>query len=386
MELVEVKDKHTARAFLMLPVRLYKNEENWIRPLDKDIDAVFNPEKNKYFRHGKAIRWVLKNENGEVIGRVAAFVNEKTKDKTDVTTGGMGFFECIDDKKAAFKLFDQCAEWLKSHGMEAMDGPINFGERERWWGLLIEGFEEPNYCMPYNFLYYKSFFEEYGFGLYYKQFTFSLALDLEMPESWREKAQRVQNNPDYEFRCLDESKTDEYAEYFRTVYNLAWANHSGVSKMSVEQSRAMMKQLKPVLVPELMWFSFYKKEAVGFFIMLPELNQIFKHVNGNLNWWGKLTFLWHKWRKKNRKIFGVAFGIIPEHQKKGVEGAMVMATAQKMLPLKRYDVIEMNWIGDFNPKMIHICKSLGAKVSKTHITYRYLFDRNIPFERAPMMD
>ena len=49
----------------------------------------------------------------------------------------MGFFECINDESVAFAMFDKCKAWLQERGMEAMDGPINFGERDRWWGLVV---------------------------------------------------------------------------------------------------------------------------------------------------------------------------------------------------------------------------------------------------------
>src|SRR5699024_7027135 len=145
MEIIEVKDKRTQKEFLQLPVRLYKNDKNWIRPLDKDIEKVFDPEENKFFQHGECTRWILM-KNGEVIGRVAAFIDRKTAFTFEQPTGGMGFFECIDDQEAAFKLFDTCKTWLEERDMEAMDGPINFGDRLNWWGLLVNGFYEPNYC------------------------------------------------------------------------------------------------------------------------------------------------------------------------------------------------------------------------------------------------
>ena len=109
MTIQEVTTSLQAKEFLILPVKLYKHESNWIRPLDKDIESVFDKEKNKTFRHGECTRWILINEKNETIGRVAAFVNKKTVSKgNDQPTGGMGFFECINDKKAAFMLFDQC--------------------------------------------------------------------------------------------------------------------------------------------------------------------------------------------------------------------------------------------------------------------------------------
>ena len=158
MKIVEILTAKHKREFLQLPVQLYKNEKNWIRPLDKDVEAVFDPKENKFFRHGECTRWLLLNQQGNTIGRVAAFWDKHTARKgNDQPTGGMGFFECIQDQEAAFLLFDTCKKWLTDRGMEAMDGPINFGNRDRWWGLLVEGFTEPNYCMPYNFLYYKWF-------------------------------------------------------------------------------------------------------------------------------------------------------------------------------------------------------------------------------------
>src|SRR5690348_13280487 len=102
MKIYEVSTPKQAREFLMLPVKLYKDEPHWIRPLDKDVEAVFDKEKNKTFRHGECARWILVNDKQETIGRVAAFVNQKTVKKgNDQPTGGMGFFECINNKDAA---------------------------------------------------------------------------------------------------------------------------------------------------------------------------------------------------------------------------------------------------------------------------------------------
>ena len=137
-----------------MPLDIYKNDPEYIRPLNKDILAVFDKEKNKAFRHGEVIRWVLYDQQ-KPIGRIAAFTNKKYKNKgDDVPVGGVGFFECINNKEAAFILLDSARQWLEQKGMEAMDGPINFGERDRWWGMVCEGFHEPLYCMNYNPPYY----------------------------------------------------------------------------------------------------------------------------------------------------------------------------------------------------------------------------------------
>jgi hypothetical protein len=387
MQVIEVKDKQQKKEFVELPVKLYKVEKYWIRPLDKDVEEVFDTQKNKYFRHGECIRWILKNSKGETIGRVAAFIDRKTANTTGQPTGGMGFFECINDKVAAFLLFDTCKAWLKEKGMEAMDGPINFGDRDKWWGLLIEGFDiEPNYCMPYTHKYYIDLFEEYGFQEYFKQYTYGRKVLGALPDKFQEKADRIGRNPDYSFRHIDKKQLGKYAEDFRVVYNKAWVKHSGVKEMPKAQAMSIMKKIKPVMDDQLLWFAYYKNEPVGFFIMLPELNQIFKHLNGKFNIFRKLQFLYHKWRKTCRKCFGVAFGIVPEHQGKGVEGAIVIAfTKICWAPGFQYVDFEMNWIGDFNPKMMHVAESVGGVPVKTHRTYRMLFDSSKEFKRSPII-
>ncbi|TRX53677.1 hypothetical protein FNH22_20190 [Fulvivirga sp. M361] len=388
MKILEVNSEKLIREFIKLPVRLYKNEANWIRPLDKDIESVFDTKKNKAFRHGECVRWLLQNDAGRTIGRIAAFINKKTINKdNDQPTGGVGFFECEKDKDAAFKLFDTAKEWLTARGIEAMDGPVNFGERDKWWGLLVDGFDiEPNYNCNYNFLYYQELFEAYGFQTYFKQFTFGRKVRAPFSAKLMEKGENIlQGNTAYNFRHMEKSKLDEYTEHFRIVYNKAWARHKGVAQMSSLQAKNIMKQMKPILDEKIVWFGYYHDEPIAFYINLPEVNQIFKYVNGKMDLIGKLKFLWHKWRKSCNKMLGLVFGIAPEHQGKGVEGALVLATAQMVQKdYPRYDDLEMNWIGDFNPKMIRVVEQVGGDIVKTHITYRKLFDETKPFKRAPM--
>ena len=389
MKILEVKDSRTRKEFLLFPVRLYQNEKTWIRPLDKDIEGVFDPEQNKYFRHGECTRWILVDDNQNTIGRVAAFINHKTAGKFDQPTGGMGFFECINDQSAAFKLFNQCKLWLEERGMEAMDGPVNFGDRDRWWGLLVDGFHlEPNYCTPYNFPYYRDLFEAYGFKLYFRQFTYARKVkEGGLLPKVQEKARKVRNNPDYTFTHIKKRNLPKYAEDFRFVFNKAWAKHLGVKDITQEQAESIMNKLKPVIDEKIIIFGYYKKEPIAFYINLPELNQIFKHVNGKLDLFGKIKFLFYKKFKKVKKMFGVSFGVIPEFQGKGIEAALADAASDivwhKNSPYVDY---EMNWIGDFNPKMMHVCENMGGKINKTHITYRKLFDETKEFKRAPIIE
>ncbi|MCB0856448.1 MAG: GNAT family N-acetyltransferase, partial [Bacteroidetes bacterium] len=137
----EVIDSQSRKAFLDFPRQLYANTPEWVCPPDLEIEQIFNPKKNVFFQHGKATRWILKGKENQILGRIAAFINEKKAFQGPIKTGGIGFFECVDNQDAADQLFDTAKTWLEKHGMEAMDGPVNFGENDRYWGLMVEGFE-----------------------------------------------------------------------------------------------------------------------------------------------------------------------------------------------------------------------------------------------------
>ena len=126
---------------------------------------------------------------------------------------------------------------------------------------------------------------------------------------------------------------------------------------------------------------------MAFFISIPELNELYKHLNGQWNLWSKLKFLYLLKTGKCKTGLGIVFGVVPEHQKKGVEGGLVISFVKKMAWKDgfRYNDIEMNWIGDFNPKMIRVVEQIGGQKYKTHITYRKLFDETKEFKRAPII-
>ena len=382
MRLKSVASRAEERKFLDFPASLYRKEGTWIRPLDADIRAVFDPRENKAFKHGDCKRWLL--EDGDrIIGRIAAFITRHPGKEGEANiSAGAGFFECIDDQQAANLLFDAARDWLASQGATYMDGPVNFGRRDKWWGLLTKGFDlEPNYQCTYNFPYYQALFEKYGFRKYYDQYTFLKQVQEPLSRRLEYKAQLVAADPDYSFEHLRMPEMDRFAGDIIEVYNRAWVKHEGVEPLSMEQGRAIIERLRPVIDEKIIWVAYYKKEPVAIFICIPEVNQILKHVNGKLNLWGKLKFFWTKKMGRRRKLLGMVFGVVPEHQGKGVDGAIIHRLAREVRADDKYESIEMNGIGDFNPKMIMVVRQVGGSVCKVHTTYRYLFDRSKPFER-----
>ncbi len=172
IQILEVTENRTKKEFLEFPARLYSGEPHWIRPMDNEVEHVFDPLKNKLLDNGEAKRWIVKSNSDETLGRIAAFYEKDLNNHEEIHAGGIGFFDCINDKAVAFLLFDSARRWLKIKGIEAMDGPINFGIRDNFWGCLVEGFHDPVYNMPYNYPYYKELFESYGFQNYFNQYTY----------------------------------------------------------------------------------------------------------------------------------------------------------------------------------------------------------------------
>ncbi|HEU4575984.1 MAG TPA: hypothetical protein VFS36_13360 [Chitinophagaceae bacterium] len=386
MQLTEVTTPGLAKDFIQVNVLLNQDNPNYVRPLDKDINQVFDSQKNKAFRHGEVTRWILKNEKGELIGRIAAFVNKKYKTKgDDVPVGGVGFFDCINNQAAADMLFDVAKHWLLQRGMGAMDGPINFGERDRWWGLLVEGFAPPVYCLNYNPAYYQQLFENYGFRPFFNQYCYGMNASLKLQDKFYKRHAACAADPHYLAMHLRKNQLKKFVRDFTIIYNKAWAGHGGMKQLSEAVVLKMFKSMKPVLDERINWFVYYKDEPIAMWINIPDLNQWFKYLNGKFDLWHKLKFLWIKRTKHCNKFTGIAFGIVPEFQAKGVDAYMIVEGAKLIQNGPIYDEYEMQWIGDFNPKMMNVAESLPTHKTRRLITYRYLFDRTKEFKPHPTL-
>jgi hypothetical protein len=387
MQLFPVSDNASAREFLKVPLIIYKDDPHFIQPLDKDINDVFDPKKNKAFRFGECQRWLLKDEDGNLIGRIAAFVYKKYKNKGDEQkTGGVGFFDCIDNQDAADMLFDVSKHWLMQRGMEAMDGSINFGERDRWWGVVVKGFKPPIYLMNYNLPYYQKLFENYGFKNFYNQVCWHMFVDTQLNNKFMEQAEKYNALPEFSVVHVKKNNLKKFADDFCEVYNKAWSRHEGNKQMNKEVAFKMFKSMKPVIDEKLIWFVYHKNEPIAFWINIPELNQIFKRFHGKFGLIEKLKLLWLRRKGVNNKFTGVVFGVIPEFQGMGIDYYMIVEGAKVIQTKTKYQELELQWQGDFNPRILNMSKHIGAKESRLLTTYRYLFDRGKEFKRHEILN
>jgi len=386
MHVIEVKGRSGKREFLRFPKILYKNDADWICPLDSEIESVFNTGLNPSFRHGEAVRWILKDENGRTIGRVAAFIDQVRSRANRQPTGGMGYFEVIDNREAAFKLFDTAKDWLSARGMQAMDGPINFGENDMNWGLLVDGFMQQGFGMPYNKQYYRDFFEEYGFIKYFEQYSYHRNLRGEdkkivmFPERLVKIAEWLMKRPGYSFHHFEFRNSKKYIGDLVSVYNATWSQFKeDFTPLDPVILEATVRKMKSFLDEELVWFAYYNDKPVAFFILYPDLNQILRHFRGKLTPLNVLRFFYFRSTHEMTRMRAIVGGVHPSHQNSGIESSIFIHLYDVFKRKRWYKELELSWVGDFNPRMIAIYEALGAKRAKTHFTYRYMINKDLPF-------
>jgi hypothetical protein len=385
MNLISVTDRKTEVMFLDTARIIYKNDKTWVCPLDKDIKGVFDPRINTYFKHGIVERWVVTDDKNKLTGRIAAFIDFNLAKSYEQPTGGIGFFECIEDRDTAFLLFNTAAAWLKEKGMEAMDGPINFGETDKYWGLLVNGFTHPSFDVPYNPPYYQDLFESYGFQVYYKMEGFHLDITKPLPERLKKISERILRKQGYAFRHFTWKEEEKYISDFAEVFNEAWASFKeNFEPLDQKYIRETLKKAKPVLDEEFIWLAYFEGKPIGIYLMFPDLNQILKHLHGKLDLLDMLKFLWLKKRNTMTRAKGLLMGVIPKYQNLGIESAFIHNLSEVFRNKPHYTEIEFSWVADFNPKMRKIFIAVGCRPAKDYITYRYLFDRLKEFKRYPI--
>ncbi len=387
MQIIQVTDKSTVNEFHYLPKTIYKNDPNWVPQLRIMIENTFDPGKNAKFESGDACRWILKKE-GKCIGRIAAFHDKDYSANYDQPTGGCGFFECIDNQEAANLLFNTAREWLSERGMEAMDGPINFGENFFYWGVLTDGFKQQTFGMNYNPPYYEKLFKDYGFKTFYDQFSYSLDItNPDLPERFWKIAAWVAKKPGYSYQHFTFKNQEKYIHDFIEIHKQAWSHHGNYKPVRFQQLKELINNAKIMLDEEFMWFVYHDNKPIAFYMMIDDFNQLLKKINS-----GKLTLmriariLYFKKMKTVTRCRVIVLGVVPKFQRLGVESGIFYQLKKVMTKKHWYNEMEMSWVGDFNPKMNALFKSFGAKQTLTHKTMRFLFDRNKEFKRAPIVD
>ncbi|MEL6444765.1 MAG: hypothetical protein AAFQ86_11110 [Bacteroidota bacterium] len=361
-----------ARRFLNFAyeVPYYQGNHNWVPPLRLDQRTIQNPKKNAFFEHGRWQRFLAEDGAGNVLGRIAGIVNGMHLETYDDHVGFFGFFECIDRYDVAEALLDAAAAWLREQGLQAMRGPANPSLNDVA-GLLMAGFDkEPMLLMPYNPPYYAVFLERYGFERSMTMWAYYVHrhyLDLNRMKRGAALVQR--RYPDVTVRALDMNRYDEDVAHVLRIYNDAWVGNWGFVPITPSELKQLEKELKPVIVPDLVYFIEVGGEPVAFSVTLPNLNQVLKKLpDGKLLSTGLPKMLLAMKLGAVQEVRMPLMGVLPAYQGRGLDVLLVMATIEAGIPLG-YRACEMSWVLDTNKKLTNLLDSFGSIRDKEYALF-----------------
>ncbi len=365
LRIEEVKNKQDLMTFIRFPWKIYQEDRYWVPPLIKDQLEKFSSN-HPFFSHSEMILF-LAHWGGEIVGRIAGIIDRNYLGFHQEQVGFFGFFESIYDREVALELLARVRGWLKEHGMEKMIGPMNPSTNDEC-GLLIEGFDfPPRLMMAYNPAYYSSLLE--GFGLKKAMDLYAYWLDKEsfQGERLNRITERIlKKEPRLSVRPINLRQFDEELKIVKEIYNQAWSRNWGFVPMGEEEIDDLAKNLKPLVVPDLVLFAYWDKEPVGFTVSLPDYNEVLKHLNGNVGLLGAIKFLYYSRKIKTVRV--MLLGVKHAFQKRGLEGLLYVETFRNGIK-KGYENAECSWILEDNILMQRGLEAMGGKRYKTYRIY-----------------
>ena len=355
------------RDFIDFPYRLHARDPLWVPPLRRDVALLLSRTKNPFFEHAEA-EYFLAEQDGKVVGRIAAIANRLHNEFHQDKVGFFGFFECVNDQAVANTLLDAAAAWLRPRGFATMRGPASFSTNDES-GVLIDGFDTPpTLMMPHNPPYYLALLERAGFSkakdlLVYQGGSMDAAVPV--PERLARATELIRKRAGLTLRALRVKDFAAEVERIKELYNLCWERNWGFIPMTDHEIDHLATQFKPVVVPELAPFLEKDGKPVGFALALPDLNVVFQKNRSGGMFPMVLKLLWALKTRKIRRCRILLLGIIPEYRNKGFDAILyhwIWTTGAKF---KIYWG-EAGWILEDNAAMNAGLLKMGFTVYKTY--------------------
>lgn len=355
------------KKFLKFAFQIYKNDPNWVPPLYMDKLKILNKNKNPFFNESNDMELFMAFRNNKPVGRIAAIKNDTHNKVHNENIGFFGFFECINDQEVANKLFDTVKEWLKKHNLSAMRGPTNPTSNDEY-GALLEGFDDtPRLLMPYNPKYYLDLYEGYGLRKVKDLFAYDIQnSEMQKNEKIKRVSELVKARYNIKIRSANIKDFHKELEIFKQIWNKTWVANWGFIPMTEAEIDAAAKDLKPLLNEDLVFFAEIDGNPIGMVLAMPDYNQIFRTMKGRL-----FPFQFLKLYTQKKKITWarvIALGVIPEYQKKGVDGALYYECLERAA---KHGIMqgEASWILEDNLMMNRGAETMQGKVYKKYRIY-----------------
>jgi hypothetical protein len=362
LQISEIEFGKSVRSLIDVPWNLYKKDPHWVPPLKMAVKDLFNP-KHPFYETSKIKSWVA-TKDGQSVGRIIAIINSKHNEFHNESCGFFGFFDCPNDPEISSSLLKRAEQYLRSEGMKKIMGPMNPSINYEC-GTLIDGHDDPpQIMMTYNPPYHKDLIEKEGYKKAKDLLAYRLNSDIKIPELIQKAAKRIEKSHNVTYRKLNLKKWDEEVSNMWKIYNSAWENNWGFIPMTKKEFFHTSKDLKTVVDPNLVHFVDVNKEPAGFFVVLPDYNQVLKQIpSGKLFPWGIFKILRSKKYINRGRV--IILGIIEKYRNTGVASLLYYKMQEDVLNAGLKEV-EMSWILEDNFKMRRPLERMGAKAYKTY--------------------
>lgn len=371
LAVLPVSTKRQQKQFLELPWKIYADNDAWIPPLRMDQKELAGYAHHPFYARNQC-QTFLAQQDGEIVGRVAAIVNYAHNEAYDERRGFFGFFESIDNQDVANELFDAAANWLRDQGMTDMRGPCNPSLNYEC-GLLIDGFDiPPTFMMTYNLPYYQTLCENYGFTKADDLFSFWGHVDMleKLDKKMAFVVQEAKRRFDIKLRPLNKKKFGQEVRMFLDIYNKSLVGTWGFTPLSDAEIKTLSTALRWLIVPEMTSVAEVDGRPVGAVFGLLDYNPRVKEIDGRLFPVGFLKLLRNKRAIKRVRL--VSTNVLPEYQRWGV-GLVLMSRLVPEVFNWGIEIAEFSWVLESNHLSRATLERGGAKTDKV---YR-LYDKSI---------
>lgn len=300
----------------------YKNDPHWVAPLIMDRKKLLNQSKNPLYKHTEMQLFVAE-ENGQIVGRIAAIKNGNHLATHHDDVGFFGFFECTNNQAVADALFAEAEKWLRARGLKHIRGPVNPSLNDEC-GLLVDGFDGPPIVlMTYNPPYYADLIERSGYDKVKDLYAYWLEMAKYRSEKMMRLVDVIKQRNQITFRSVDfknKAQFDKDVELIKQMYNTAWQPNWGFVKMTDEEFAFLASDLKQIANPEYVFFVEVKGQPAGFILALPDINQALIHNKKG----GLLGGVWNLLTRKKQinRLRIIVMGVLPQFQRSGADTAM----------------------------------------------------------------
>ncbi|RKG50119.1 N-acetyltransferase [Corallococcus sp. AB011P] len=370
VQVTPVRGAADRTAFIRLPYSLYRDDPNWVPPLEMERRDFLDPKKNPFFDYAE-VELFLARRGQDVVGRVAAIKNPRHMEFHGTKEGFFGLFECVNDAGVARGLLDAASAWLKARGIDTVLGPANFSSNQDW-GLLVEGYESPPaLMMPYNPAYYAGLLETCGFTKAKDLFAFELSASTPPPEKVARIAEKIRQREGVTVRPVNLKDFPAEVARIKQIYNAAWEKNWGFIPFTDREFEHMAKEMKAIVRPELVLIAEVKGEPVAFSMTLPDANAAFKAANGRLTTFGlpiglvKLVLA----SRKLKRLRLLTLGIKEGYRRRGLDAILYLDTLRTAKELG-YTGGEISWTLEDNHLVNRAIESMGGQRSKTYRVFQ----------------